>query len=82
MIKSVLDRFVLTLDDLLGSHVCEGISRVKAKMRNSNFPNTIRRNVELLIVKFRQKLGMKGKITLKLHLGCVNRHFEHYTNIN
>jgi len=57
-------------------------SKLEQAYYNTNFLNVIRRYIGVNILKFRYKLRMVNKAPLKLHLGCGDRHFEGYVNID
>lgn len=49
---------------------------------SSNFLNAIRCSICPAVVKWKYKLKIEDKILLNLHLGCGDRHFEDYVNID
>jgi len=80
MDRTFLKRFFVSLDELLGSDLYEKLLSVEAKWRN--FFSLILRSVGPWIVRWKYRIGVKGKNPLKLHLGCGNRHIEGYVNID
>jgi len=80
MDRTFLKRFFVSLDELLGSDLYEKLLSVEAKWRN--FFSLILRSVGPWIVRWKYRIGVKGKNPLKLHLGCGDKHFDDYVNID
>ncbi len=79
-IKKFVKKIINALDSFLKTNLYAGA--VKFEKTSSNFLNAIRRNVNPAIIKFKYKLKIKDKASLKLHLGCGERYFKDYINID
>ncbi len=49
---------------------------------HENYLNSIRRKISPAKVRIKERLGIKYKNPLKLHLGCGDKHFEGFINID
>lgn len=82
MIKNVVKGILIRVDNQFKISLYEKISDLLESWYGSNFLNVIRRSINPAIVRWKYKLGIKHKNPLKLHLGCGNRHFKGYVNID
>lgn len=82
MIKNFIKRILNTIDSQFKTSLFKRAVKLEETYYGSNFLNVIRRNIDPIVVKLKYKLGMKNKRPLKLHLGCGDRHFEDYVNID
>ncbi len=70
------------LDNHFKTNLLEKAIKLEKVWYNSNLLNAIRRSKDPAIVKLKYKLRIKNKTPLKLHLGCGERHFKDYVNID
>lgn len=82
MIKNFIKRILSTIDSQFKTSLCKRANKLEESWYSSNFLNSIRHNINFVIVKWKYKLRIKDKTPLKLHLGCGDRYFEDYVNID
>jgi len=84
MIKIFIKRIFMRIDSQFKTSLYKRAAKLEESWYNSNFLNLIRRSIStiLYIVRYKYKLGMRDKNLLMLHLGCGERHFEGYVNID
>jgi SAM-dependent methyltransferase len=82
MIKNFIKRILSTIDSQFKTSLYERAFKLEEAYYSSNFLNTIRCSIGPATVKWKYKLGIKDKNSLKLHLGCGDRHFEDYVNVD
>jgi len=82
MIKNAIKGILIWVDNQFKTSLYKRASNLLESWYDSNFLNAIRRSINFAIVKWKYKIGIRRKNTLKLHLGCGNRHFDGYVNID
>ena len=76
-------KIISILDNLFKTNLYGKAVKFKEAYYSSNFLNAIRRSMEPATIKWKYKLGIKdSNNSLKLHVGCGDRHFEDYINID
>lgn len=81
-IRKFVKKIISALDNRFKTNLYGKAIKLEETWYGSNFLNSIRRSINPGIIKFKYKLGIKDKNPLKLHLGCGERHFEDYVNID
>jgi len=82
MTKNTIKRILIWADNRFKTSVYKRASNLLESWYGSNFLNAIRRSINPTIAKWKYKVGIREKYPLKLHLGCGNRHFDGYVNID
>ena len=82
MFKKLAKTIICKTDNTFKTNLHSKAVNIVETWYNLNFLNIIRRNIDFAIVKFKYKLGIKNKTPLKLHLGCGDKNFEGYVNID
>lgn len=82
MSKNFIKRSLSTIDSKFKTSLYERAIKFQETWYNSNFFNAIRRSINPTIVKLKYTLEIRDKNSLKLHLGCGDRYFEGYINID
>ena len=81
-INSFIKRIFIRIDDQFKTSLYKIASKVIESWYDANFLNAIRRNIYPAILRWKYKLEIKDKNPLKLHLGCGDRNFKSYINID
>lgn len=88
VIRKFAKKVIVTFDNHFRTNLLEKAIKLENAIkpeevwRGSNFLNAMRRRRDPAIVKLRYKLGLAGKNALKLHVGCGDKHFEGYINVD
>ena len=82
IIKSFIKRILIRIDDQFKTSLNKRASKVVESWYDANFLNAIRRSINPVMVKLKYKIRIKDRTPLKLHLGCGDRHFWNYINID
>lgn len=80
--RKYFKKIINALDNRLGTSLYMRALKLEEARYSSNILNAIRRNIDPVLIKWKYKLGIKDKNLLKLHLGCGDRNFEGYVNID
>ncbi len=80
--RSVAKTVLLLLDSLFGTNLRVTAHALGRAYYASKFLNVIRRIVGPTITRIRYRLGIGWKSPLRLHLGCGDKSFQDYVNID
>jgi predicted SAM-dependent methyltransferase len=83
----MIKKLTKTIISIIGKHLKINLYGKAIKLEeayySSKLLNTIRCNTAPAVIKLKYKLRINNKkATLQLHLGCGDRHFERYINID
>lgn len=81
-IRKFVKKIINTVDNRFKTNLYGKAVKLEEAYYSSNLLNAIRRNIDPAIVKWKYEIGIRDKNPLKLHLGCGDRHFEDYVNID
>ena len=82
MVKNFIKTILVRVDNQFKTSLYKRASRSLESWYDSKFLNTIRRSINLAVVRWKYKLGIKDKTPLRLHLGCGGNHIDGYVNID
>jgi len=82
MIKKFIKKIIRALDNNFKTDLYRRALKLIKAYYSSNFLNVIRRSIGPAVIKWKHKFGIKDKNPLKLHLGCGERHFQGYVNVD
>ncbi len=78
--KQFVKKMTFALDHYCKTDLFEKVTKLARYY--SSFKNVLRRKINYALITLRYKIGLNEKSLIKLHLGCGNRHFQGYSNID
>lgn len=81
-VKIFAKKTMKILDSFLRTDLHGKVTKLKNAWYSSGLLNTLRRKINPALIALRYKIGPHKNTLLKLHLGCGNRHFDNYVNID
>lgn len=81
-VKTFTKKTMTILDNCLRTDLYGKATKLKDAWYCSDFLNSLRRKINPALIALRYKIGLYNNTLLKLHLGCGNKHFDYYVNID